>query len=66
VDAYVGLAETFKREEKYALAEQTLIRARELEPANWAASMVMGRYLFNVGRVEEAVHYLTVVQLVMA
>ncbi len=57
VDAYVGLAETFKLEEKYALAEQTLIRAMELEPKNWAASMAMGRYLFNVGRVEESIPY---------
>ena len=57
VDAYVGLAETFVFQEKYALAEQTLVRAIELQPKNWATLMAMGRYLFNVGRVDESIGY---------
>ena len=57
VDAYVGLAETFISREKYPLAEQTLVRAIELQPKNWATLMAMGRYLFNVGRVNESISY---------
>jgi TolB-like protein/Flp pilus assembly protein TadD len=57
VDAYVGLAETFLSQEKYALAEQTLVRAIELQPRNWATLMAMGRYLINVGRLEESIGY---------
>ncbi len=57
VDAYVGLAETYIAQEKYALAEQTLVRAIELQPKNWATLMAMGRYLFNVGRVDESIAY---------
>ena len=57
VDAYLGLAETFEAQDKYPLAEQTLIQAIELEPNNWAASMAMGRYLFDVGRVDESIGY---------
>ncbi|MEE4144782.1 MAG: tetratricopeptide repeat protein [Halieaceae bacterium] len=57
VDAYVGLAETFVSREKYPLAEQTLVRAIELQPKNWATLMAMGRYLFNVGRVDESISY---------
>jgi TolB-like protein/Flp pilus assembly protein TadD len=57
VDAYVGLAETFIAQEKYPLAEQTLVRAIELQPKNWATLMAMGRYLFNVGRVDESIGY---------
>jgi TolB-like protein/cytochrome c-type biogenesis protein CcmH/NrfG len=57
VDAYVGLAEALLAQEKNALAEQTLVHAIEMEPNNWAASMAMGRYLFNAGRLEEAIRY---------
>ncbi len=57
VDAYVGLAETFVSQEKYPLAEQTLVRAIELQPKNWATLMAMGRYLFHVGRVDESISY---------
>lgn len=57
VDAYIGLANTFAANSKHALAEQTLTRAIELQPNYWQGSMAMGRYLFNVGRVEESIAY---------
>lgn len=55
VDAYLGLADAYKAKGNNDQAERKLQEAIQLEPNNWAAWMAMGRYLYDVGRVEDSI-----------
>jgi TolB-like protein/Flp pilus assembly protein TadD len=57
VDALDGLAQTYLLDNKRGLAEETFLRALQLQPNYWRGYASMGGFLFNLGRYEEALPY---------
>ncbi|MDH3337038.1 MAG: tetratricopeptide repeat protein [Gammaproteobacteria bacterium] len=57
VDAYFGLADTYKERSDNELAEITYQRAIEIQPGYWRGHLEMGHFLYYVGRVAEAIQF---------
>lgn len=57
VGAYRGMAATYQLDNKPRLAEESLLRAIELQPDDSQSYIAMGAFLFKMGRSEEALPY---------
>jgi TolB-like protein/Tfp pilus assembly protein PilF len=57
VGAYRGMAATYQLDNKPRLAEESLLRAIELQPDDSQTYIAMGAFLFRMGRSEEALPY---------
>ena len=58
-DAYLGLADTYLLNNQAELAQQAYQSAIDLQPNYWKAYMSMGNYLYETGRIVEAIPYYT-------
>jgi TolB-like protein/tetratricopeptide (TPR) repeat protein len=55
VDAYGGLADTFKQLNRLDEAERHYQYAIDLQPGYWRGHLEMGNFLYGTGRIQEAV-----------
>lgn len=59
VDAYYGLADTYKQRNDGERAEMTYQRAIDIQPGYWRGHLEMGYFHFTAGRFREAIEYFT-------
>ena len=57
IDAFIGLADTYKEQNNFEQAELTYQRAIEIQPGYWRAHLKMGNFLYYAGRVRESIDY---------
>lgn len=61
VDAYDGLADTYLRQNRLDAAERAYQQVIDLQPGYWRGHLEMGNFLFDTGRIQEAVELFTYV-----
>lgn len=54
VGAYTGIAESYRDQNMFELAEQNFQRAIDIQPAYWRGHLEMGNFLYLSGRIAES------------